>query len=218
MGIGQGYTHLNPLQLCVQAARLANRRKALHPRLVKSIGGLEQPLGSSFGDLPFKPEHLDFVYNAMGAVTGANGEQIAHATGFGQADLGLGPFKIAGKTGTAQAYSYGSGTGVYGKHGAWKLRDHAWFICFAPFDEPRYAMSVLVEHGGFGAEAAVPKAREIMRVALLKDPELRAKIEKPLPLPDAPETPTTADIVPDLPPTPVDPNSQPGLPQGTPTA
>jgi penicillin-binding protein 2 len=64
----------------------------------------------------------------------------------------------------------------------------------------------------------VPKAREIMRVALLKDPELRAKIEKPLPLPDAPETPTTADIVPDLPPTPVDPNSQPGLPQGTPTA
>jgi penicillin-binding protein 2 len=218
MGIGQGYTHLNPLQLCVQVSRLANRRKALHPRLIKSIGGVEQPSGASVGDLPFKPEHMEFIYNSMGAVTGANGEQIAHATGFGQANLGLGPLTMAGKTGTAQAYSYGSGTGVYGKHGVWKLRDHAWFICFAPFDEPRYAMSVLVEHGGFGAEAAVPKAREIMRVALLKDPELRSKIERPMPLPAVPEGPTSGDIVPDLPPTPVDPNSQPGLPQGTPVA
>jgi penicillin-binding protein 2 len=217
MGIGQGYTHLNPLQLCVQTARLANRRKALHPRLIKSIGGVEQRSGSSFGDLSIQPEHAEFVYNAMGAVTGANGEQIAHATGFGQADLGLGPLKIAGKTGTAQAMDYHGGTGVYGKHGAWKLRDHAWFICFAPFDEPRYAMSVLVEHGGFGAEAAVPKAREIMRVALLKDPELRARIEKPLPLPAIPQGPVSGDVVPDLPPTPVDPNSMPGLPAGTPT-
>ena len=79
-------------------------------------------------------------------------------------------------------------------------------------------MSVLVEHGGFGASAAAPRAREIMRVALLKDPELRAKIEKPLPLPAAPTGPESGDIVPDLPPTPIDPNSPPGLPQGTPTA
>ena len=218
MGIGQGYTHLNPLQLCVQVSRIANRRKALHPRLVKSIGGVEQPPGSSFGDLAVQPEHIDFVYTAMGAVTGANGEQIAHATGFGQADLGLGPFKIAGKTGTAQAFSYGGGTGVYGKKGAWDKRDHAWFICFAPFDEPRYAMSVLVEHGGFGAEAAVPKAREIMRTALLKDPEIRAKIQRALPLPETPAGPGPGDVVPDLPPTPVDPNSPIGTPSGIPTA
>ena len=63
------------------------------------------------------------------------------------------------------------------------MRDHAWFIAFAPTDDPRYAMSVLVEHGGFGAEAAAPKAREIMRVALLKDPEVRARIVQPLPMP-----------------------------------
>ncbi|MGL1664114.1 penicillin-binding transpeptidase domain-containing protein, partial [Vibrio parahaemolyticus] len=63
------------------------------------------------------------------------------------------------------------------------LRDNAWFICFAPYDDPRYAMAVLVEHGGFGASAAAPKAREIMRVALLKDPEVRARIEQPLPMP-----------------------------------
>ena len=63
------------------------------------------------------------------------------------------------------------------------MRDHAWFISFAPADDPRYAMSVLTEHGGFGAEASAPKAREIMRVALLKDPEVRARIEQPLPTP-----------------------------------
>jgi penicillin-binding protein 2 len=68
-------------------------------------------------------------------------------------------------------------------------RDHAWFIAFAPYDDPRYAMSVLVEHGGFGAEAAAPKAREIMRVALLKDPEIRARITQPLPMPEIAPTP-----------------------------
>jgi penicillin-binding protein 2 len=200
MGIGQGYTHLNPLQLCVQAARLANGRKALHPRLIKSIGGVAQPSGAAFGDLPFNPEHIDFVRNGMGAVTGANGEHIAKATGAGQADLGLGPILMAGKTGTAQSRGYSGGTGAHGAVGEWSLRDHAWFICYAPFDEPRYAMSVLIEHGGFGGHAAAPRARELMRVALLKDPEIRARIEKPMPMPQAPQTDTDPDVV--DPPTP----------------
>jgi penicillin-binding protein 2 len=65
------------------------------------------------------------------------------------------------------------------------MRDHAWFVCFAPYDDPRYAMSVLVEHGGWGASAAAPRAREIMRVALLKDPQVRARIIQQLP-PQAP--------------------------------
>jgi penicillin-binding protein 2 len=216
MGIGQGYTHLNPLQLCVQAARLANGRKALHPRLIKSVGGVERPSGASFGDLPFKPENIDFVRNGMGAVTGANGEHIARATGAGQADLGLGPLLMAGKTGTAQSRGYAGGTGAHGAVGEWKLRDHAWFICFAPYDNPRYAMSVLVEHGGFGGTASAPRARELMRIALLKDPELRARIEHPMPMPETPPGPGSGDVVPDLPPEPVDPNNPIGT--GTPTA
>jgi len=195
MGIGQGYTHLNPLQLCVQCARLANGRKALHPRLIKSIGGVERPSGAAFGDLPFAPEHIDFVRNGMGAVTGANGERIAHATGYGQADLGLGPFLMAGKSGTAQSRGYAGGTGAHGAVGEWKLRDHAWFIAFAPYDAPRYAVSVLVEHGGFGASSSGPRARELLRIALLKDPELRARIEKPLPLPQTPTPDTDPDVV-----------------------
>ncbi|HEY2358697.1 MAG TPA: penicillin-binding protein 2, partial [Phenylobacterium sp.] len=123
MGIGQGYTHLNPLQLCVQASRLANGRKALHPRLIQSIGGVQQPSGAAFGDLPYSDEHIDFVRNAMVAVT-TSGTAAAYG------DLGLGDIRMAGKTGTAQAFNYASGHGVHGTHGEWKYRDHAWFIAF----------------------------------------------------------------------------------------
>lgn len=182
MGIGQGYLNLNPLQLCVQAARLANGTKALNPRLIKSIGGVLQPAGDEAPDLPFQKAHLDFVRDAMAAVTSGNGTAAAAA------QLGLGPIKMAGKTGTAQAHNYVTGHGQHGAVGNWATRDHAWFIAFAPYDDPRYALSVLVEHGGFGAEAAAPKAREIMRVALLKDPEIRARVENPLPMPSMPAT------------------------------
>ena len=180
MGIGQGYTNLNPLQLCVQAARLANGKKALHPRLIHSIGGVIQPSGAAAEDLPFAKEHIDFVRAAMAAVT-----ETGTAAAVGQ--LGLGSIKMAGKTGTAQSHNYTAGhAGQHGARGDWSTRDHAWFIAFAPYDDPRYALSVLVEHGGFGAEAAAPKAREIMRVALLKDPEIRARIETVTPMPDLP--------------------------------
>jgi penicillin-binding protein 2 len=209
MGIGQGYTHLNPLQLCVQVARIANGKKALHPRLVQSIGGVEQPRGTAWGDLTVDPEHLKFVRDAMAAVTGAGGVQIAGATAAAVADMGLGDIKMAGKTGTAQAMNYNGGHGAHGAVGEWRLRDHAWFICFAPIDEPRYAMSVLVEHGGFGAGAAAPRAREIMRVALLKDPEIRARIEKPLPMPQIPQDAQLGGDVPEA------PTELPGAPQAT---
>ncbi|HUO21111.1 MAG TPA: penicillin-binding protein 2 [Caulobacteraceae bacterium] len=181
MGIGQGYLNFNPLQLCVQAARLANGQKALNPRLIRSIGGVLQPEGDAAPDLPFQKNNLDFVRDAMAAVTSGNGTAAATA------QLGLGPIKMAGKTGTAQAHNYTGGHGQHGAVGEWATRDHAWFIAFAPYDDPRYAMSVLVEHGGFGATAAAPIAREIMRVALLKDPEMRARIETPLPMPAIPD-------------------------------
>jgi penicillin-binding protein 2 len=121
------------------------------------------------------------------------------------AQLGLGPIKMAGKTGTAQGYNYVGGHGVHGTQGAWKLRDHAWFVAFAPYDDPRYAVSVLVEHGGFGAQAAAPRAREIMRVALLKDPEVRKRVvaEPNYQPPPAPTAPDSGDVVPDLPPAPI---------------
>jgi penicillin-binding protein 2 len=174
MGIGQGYVNVNALQLCVMAGRLANGKKALQPRLIHSIGGVVQPSGAAVDNIPVSEQHLDFVRAAMASVTEGNG--TAALTG----QLGLGPVKMAGKTGTAQAFRYVTGHGAHGAVGEWKLRDHAWFIAFAPYDDPRYAISGLVEHGGFGAGAAAPRAREIMRVALLKDAEVRKRIEVPL--------------------------------------
>ncbi len=101
---------------------------------------------------------------------------VSSGTAAATAKLGLGPVVMAGKTGTAQAHGYGGGIGQHGKTGAWAGRDHAWFIAFAPADAPKYACSVIVEHGGFGAQSAAPIAREIMRVALLKDPDIRKRI------------------------------------------
>ena len=182
MGIGQGYVSVNALQLAVMVSRLANGERAVRPRLVHSVGGAVQPSGAAGPDLVVAREHLDFVRAAMASVTNDAG-----GTAFGAAQLGLGPVKMAGKTGTAQTHSYAGGHGAHGAQGAWALRDHAWFIAFAPDDDPRYALSVLVEHGGFGAEAAAPKAAQILRVALLKDPQVRARIVQPLPQ-SAPDT------------------------------
>ena len=173
-GIGQGALAVNPLQLCVMCSRIANGSKALMPRLIKSVGGKEYPRGSDVPNIEVNPAHLAFVRQAMADV-------VTSGTAASTGQLGLGSVMMAGKTGTAQAHTYKGGRGTL--HMDWAQRDHAWFIAFAPVDEPRYAMSVLVEHGGWGASAAAPRAREIMKVALLKDPQVRARIETPLPTP-----------------------------------
>jgi penicillin-binding protein 2 len=200
VGIGQGYVNVNALQLCVMCSRLANGSKALQPRLIHSIGGVVQPSGAEAPDLPFAKEHIDFVRTAMASVVNGGGTVAKSGTG----KLGLGDIQMAGKTGTAQVHSYAGGHGAHGAVGEWALRDHAWFIAYAPADAPRYAMSVLVEHGGFGSEAAAPKARDIMRVALLKDPELRARIEHPMPMPPMPQSSPDQPVEGAAPPPPTD--------------
>ena len=179
MGIGQGATTVNALQLCTQAARIANGKVAVNPRLIHSVGGVIQPSGVAGGALGIDPEHVAFVQKAMWGVCnepGGTGFEGGHP-----ADLKLGSVVMAGKSGTAQDHTYKTGHGAHGAVGAWALRDNAWFISYAPADDPRYALAILVEHGGFGAEASLPRAREIMKVALLKDPEVRKRIEVPLP-------------------------------------
>jgi penicillin-binding protein 2 len=85
---------------------------------------------------------------------------------------------MAGKTGTAQARNYGAGSRK-GAGRPWREKDHNLFIAYAPIDNPRYAVSVIVQHGGMGGgTAGAPRAREVMRVGLLKDPEIRARIEQ----------------------------------------
>ncbi|MDP3660989.1 penicillin-binding protein 2 [Phenylobacterium sp.] len=192
-GIGQGYLNVNALQLCVMVLRLANGAKAIEPRLIRSIGGVERPPGGLATDLGVAKEHLDLVRAAMASVANDAG-----GTGFLASQLGLGDVKMAGKTGTAQSHTYKGGSRAT-LHLDWAWRDHAWFVAFAPYDDPRYAISVLVEHGGWGASAAAPRARELMRIALLKDPEVRARIEHPLPIPPLPATPDDDGARPDDP-------------------
>ncbi|WP_292082457.1 MULTISPECIES: penicillin-binding protein 2 [unclassified Brevundimonas] len=171
-GIGQGALNVNALQLAVYTARIANGRKAVTPRLIKSIGGVEQTAGTDFGDLPFDAAMLQVLRDGMEAVTDVGG------TGFRNSQLGLGAVRMAGKTGTAQAQNYGAGSRK-GAGRPWAQKDHNLFIAYAPTDNPRYAVSVIVQHGGLGGgTAGAPRAREVMKVALLKDPEIRARIEQ----------------------------------------
>ena len=102
-------------------------------------------------------------------------------TGYRASQLGLGDILMAGKTGTAQSRDYG--TGSRGPRDAvWSRRDHALFVAFAPHDAPRYAIALIIQHAPVGGSVdAAPRAREIMKVALLKDPDMRARIERPLP-------------------------------------
>ena len=142
------------------------------PRLIKSIGGVEQRPGAPFADLPYDPAMLQVLREGMEAVTEAGG------TAFRNSQLGLGPVRMAGKTGTAQAQNYGAGSRK-GAGRPWAQKDHNLFIAYAPMDNPRYAVSVIVQHGGLGGgTAGAPRAREVMRVALLKDPEIRRRIEQ----------------------------------------
>ncbi len=143
--IGQGYMLVNPTQLAVMAARLATG-KNLMPRLLMNE---KKP---TIETLNLDPEHLLYVQKAMSDVV--NGPGTA-----GRARLPIEDVKLAGKTGTAQVVNLNFGRG--GQDVAWKYRDHGLFICFAPFDNPRYAAAVVIQHGG-GSGAAYPVARDVM--------------------------------------------------------
>lgn len=141
--IGQGYMLVNPLQQAVMSARIASGREVM-PRLLLDN---KAPLPKLMG---FRQDHLDFIHAAMSEVV--NGRGTA-----GRAKLPV-DVLMAGKTGTAQVVGLNLSNG---KSGIWKYRDHGHFIAFAPFDKPKYACAVVIEHGG-GSGAAYPIARDVM--------------------------------------------------------
>ena len=149
--IGQGYMLFNPLQLAVYATRMATGNKIM-PRLILDK---KQP---RFDSMDFHGDHVQVIQNAMSEVV--NGRGTA-----GRARLPIENVLMAGKTGTAQVVGLNVGSG---KGGLWKHRDHGLFIFFAPFDKPRYAGAVVIEHGG-GSGAAYPIARDVM--TFLFDPQ-----------------------------------------------
>ncbi len=149
--IGQGYVSVSPLQLAVMTARIASGRN-LVPSL---IFGQPKAVGQA---LPFTPEQFQVAHDGMFNVVNGRG------TGVGS-KLNLEGIQMAGKTGTAQVRAMTS----RGSVSDWKSRDHSLFICYAPADKPRYAMSVVVEHGTFGARAAAPIAKDVMTFLFDRD-------------------------------------------------
>jgi len=143
--IGQGYLLVNPLQLAVMAARIASG-KNVSPRLLATRQGAVPHL-----DMP--PEHFEIVRKGMWEVVNGNGTA-------GRSRLPLEGIEMGGKTGTAQVRRISAGQ--RGQGGDWKYRDHGLFVCFAPTSNPRYAASVVIEHGMGGSRAAAPVAKDVL--------------------------------------------------------
>ncbi|MFN6951751.1 MAG: penicillin-binding protein 2 [Albidovulum sp.] len=161
-GIGQGFVLASPLQLAVMTARIATGR-AVMPRLVRAIDG-QEIAAEPAADLGIDPALLAYVRRGMFDVTNsrrgtAYGSRIVDDT-----------MRMAGKTGTSQVRNITAAERARGVVSnddlPWNRRDHALFVCFAPFDAPRYAVSVVVEHGGGGSLAAAPIARDIILYAM----------------------------------------------------
>lgn len=170
-GIGQGFVLATPLQLAVMTARLANGGNFVTPRLVKNAGIVEgravqeNPAPVSLG---LKESALRVVLSGMNRVVNskkgtARGSRLKPEQG-----------KMAGKSGTAQVRRISRKERLAGirksSEKLWEERDHALFVAYAPIDEPRYAISVVVEHGGGGSSVAAPVARDVLSETLRLDP------------------------------------------------
>ncbi len=149
--IGQGYMLASPLQLAVMASRLATSNQVMPRLLLDGQAPSFQPMGVS-------AEYKAYIRQAMSDVV--NGPGTA-----GRARLPVDDVLMAGKTGTAQVVGLNLSDG---RSGPWRFRDHGLFIFFAPYDNPRYAGAVVIEHGG-GSGAAYPVARDVM--TFLFDPQ-----------------------------------------------
>jgi len=175
-GIGQGFVLATPLQLAVMTARLSNGGKLVKPRIVRSVTGetlegavlprTEAELDG--GEIGISQKSLRTVLNGMyKVVNGKRGSARA-------AKIRVEGWEMAGKTGTAQVRRISRKERIDGVRKSdekpWEERDHALFVGFAPFDNPRYAVSVIVEHGGSGSAAAAPIARDLLQETLRLDP------------------------------------------------
>jgi penicillin-binding protein 2 len=161
-GIGQGFVLASPLQLAIMTARLASG-KAINPRLIRAVGGAPVPTPDA-PDLGIPRYAIKQVQDALFAVSNER-----RGTAFRSRIVAEG-MEMSGKTGTSQVRQITAAeraAGVFKNEDLpWERRDHALFVAFAPHDNPRYAISVIVEHGGGGSKAAAPIARDIMLQAL----------------------------------------------------
>ena len=162
-GIGQGFMAVTPMQLAQVASVLAAKGAVFKPRLVTGLRDPVTGTTTKFDPTPLPhvkggtPEQWDVIMEGMRAtMTRGTARGISTSA----------EYHMAGKTGTAQTYSVAQNQRLDRKVDE-RLRDHSWFIAFAPAESPQIAVAVLVENGGFGASAAAPIARKIMDAYLL---------------------------------------------------
>ena len=204
-GIGQGYIQTNPLQLCLMTAQLANGGHKIYPKIrvdenqnsyekIKKImkeneiaakeedssliKATEEFLKSDIREyqpLYRNPENVKFVLDAMFKSTNES-----FGTSY-SSRIDDPKYQFAGKTGTSQVKRITEEERELDldiSQIPYKNRDHAWFIAFGPYTNPRYAMSVLVEHGGSGGKAAAPIAKKLMRAVIDRHEERNNKFKK----------------------------------------
>jgi len=166
-GIGQGLILATPLQLAVMTSRIVNGGKAVTPRLTKGISLNKSDLDSSnnsklgnFKNIGINITNLDLVKKSMSFVTNS-----PQGTAF-RARINDPKYRFGGKTGTVQVRRISAEEREVGvkknKDLEWHERDHALFVGYAPLSNPRYVVSVVVEHGGGGSTVAAPLARDIL--------------------------------------------------------
>lgn len=174
MGIGQGFMLATPLQLATATALIANRGQWAEPRLLMDTLG-DHPVEEFLPQESHEPlilknqDDWEFVVDTMAAVMhGPRGTARRAATGAS--------YRMAGKTGTAQVFSLAQDEEYDAEEIRERLRDHALFVGFAPVDEPRIAVAVIVENGGSGSGTAAPVARALFDAWLLGFPEEGEKV------------------------------------------
>ena len=179
VGIGQGYMLATPIQLAHATAIVAARGKSFRPRLVTGIrdsntGGVRELPPVAEKPIVLKDENnWAVIVEGMEAVTEAGGTAVVATRGA--------PYKIAGKTGTAQVFSIGQNERYNEKEVAERLRDHSLFVAFAPAEKPTIAIAVMVENGGHGSSVAAPMARRVFDAYLLGKYDAPAKPGQPAP-------------------------------------
>ena len=174
LAVGQGYLNTTPIQLVNLISAVSNNGKFYLPQVVERVENiygtvLKEYRPVEIGGANISENTLRIIQEALSGVVNE-----PHGTGWACALKGV---KVAGKTGTAQvirmAQNFRKGDM---DRMPLKFRDHAWFIAYAPCENPQIAIAVLVEHGGFGAAAAVPIAKKVMEKYFSLEPESSPKM------------------------------------------
>jgi penicillin-binding protein 2 len=163
LGIGQGYNNFTMLQLAHATGTIANNGLKMKPHLVKEVVDIETKVATLIakepvGQLPLLPENLEIIKKAL---VGVNIEGTSASSFIGA------PYVSAGKTGTAQVFTVKQNEKYNASQIDERMRDHALYMAFAPADDPKVALAMVVENAGFGAQNAAPIARRVFDFVIL---------------------------------------------------